>query len=465
MRKTFFAILMAVCAGIGLVLTAVLQIRWPAMTSAPDAATHPATAIALTALAVAMARTPFADRRSWQTAGLTICAGLIAVVWTGVGAIGPDPLADLFPVQGRMSIDTGFAIMLLALSTGLRYRAPRIGIACLIGLLGIVLNTILAMTYGVRHFGGQMAPLTLAALCSGTVCAIALHAVHPVVRIIMLTSQVGVRTRVMAAVGMCIPWLAGMFLYRVWGVPRQGVQIEAVLIAIIIATTILLSIASGFQHQIADDLRRAAKQRLAEQAVTDGLTGLRNRVGLTQILRRRMSELRANGKAACVVIFDLDHFKTINDTHGHYEGDRVLRNIARAVPPLLRQGDVLGRWGGEEFLLIADARQEEELKQMVERLCVAICDLSRQTADHCQTGPFNISRSLGVSALLNTDTSIERADLALSKAKDGGRNCVALDWPMTWLPDTSALGEMLRQLQALTLIIGRDTCAIQCVGV
>ncbi|MCF7700468.1 GGDEF domain-containing protein [Loktanella sp. M215] len=428
-RKSLFAMVMGACAVVGVALNVAMHGPWQPPQAASGAATHPATALALIALAVAMFRTPFADRGAPGATGLTAAAGLIAVAWTVLGAMGLDPLAMVLPVRGRMSVDTGGAIVLLSLAIGLRYRAPCTGIACLVGLLAIVLNTLLSMTFGVRHFGGLMAGMTLAALCSGAVCAIALHAVHPVVRIIMLTSQVGVRTRVMAAVGTCIPWLAGMFLYRIWGVPRQGFQIEAVVIAIVIATTILLSIASGFQHQIADEMRRSVEKRLAEQAVTDGLTGLRNRVGLMQILRRRMSELRTTGKAACVVIFDLDHFKTINDTHGHDEGDRVLRNVARALPPLLRQGDVLGRWGGEEFMLIADARQEEELKQLVERLRVAICDLSRQTAAHCQTGPFNISASFGVSALRETDTSFEqaikRADLALYKAKDGGRNCVA----------------------------------------
>jgi diguanylate cyclase (GGDEF)-like protein len=149
------------------------------------------------------------------------------------------------------------------------------------------------------------------------------------------------------------------------------------MITVILRSTIILAIVSGYQHQICQELRRAAERRLVEQAVTDGLTGLRNRAGITQVLRHRMAELKQSGHSAGIVMFDLDHFKRINDTHGHDEGDRFLVSLARCLEPLLG----LGRWGGEGFLL-SDLRQLEELTQLVERLRVAIYDLSRETGKH-----------------------------------------------------------------------------------
>ena len=153
------------------------------------------------------------------------------------------------------------------------------------------------------------------------------------------------------------------------------------MITVILRSTIILAIVSGYQHQICHELRRAAERRLVEQVVTDGLTGMRNRAGITQVLRHRMAELKQSGHSAGIVMFDLDHLKRINDTHGHDEGDRFLVSLARCLEPLLGQFDVLGRWGGEGFLL-SDLRQLEELTQLVERLRVAIYDLSRETGKH-----------------------------------------------------------------------------------
>ena len=394
------------------------------------AATHPLTAACLILLAVALFLLPRGWRFRKLACWLCFVAGAIAMTNMAVAALHAGTPRPVPLFRGSMSLDTSTAVVLLALSTGLYGRLHRPAMACLAGFLLIVLNSVTGLTFGVTYFGGQMAPLTLLSLCCAAVLAISINANQPLVRIILLTSEVGVRTRVMAAMGTFVPWAAGLFLYRVWGMPTTGFQMEAMMLSLIMGSTIIVAILSGYQHQVADELRIAAERRLAEQAVTDGLTGLRNRSGLTQTLRRRIAELKSTGRQTGIVMLDLDHFKQINDTHGHDEGDRVLVSVARCVEPLLRQGDIFGRWGGEEFMLIADMRQTEELAMLVERLRAAIHDLSRQTGRHCDTGSFNISASFGIADMRpgdrNYNDAVKRADLALYAAKTGGRNRVAL---------------------------------------
>lgn len=390
--------------------------------------THPATALCLSLLAIAVYLTPRIGEPDKIVPAVRVCSGSLALIHFTVASSGVDPLGEFLPIVGRMSLDTCVAIMLMSLAIRVRPRSPAPGLICLSAFLGIMMNCIIGLTFGVTYFGGQMAPLTLVSLCFGAVCALSLHADHGVVRVILLASEVGTRTRVMAAVGTLVPWAAGMFLYRYWGMPTDSFQIEAVMISIIIMTTVILAVMSGYQHQMADEMRSRAERRLAEQAVTDGLTGLANRAGLTQVMRRRMGELRRTNKPSGLVMFDLDHFKKINDTHGHDEGDRVLVSIGRALEPLLRKGDVLGRWGGEEFILVADIRHPDDLAKLVERLRVVIHALSSQTGVHCKTGAYLISASFGVSYMLPDDESyndaVKRADLALYDAKAKGRNRV-----------------------------------------
>lgn len=395
-----------------------------------DAATHPVTAICLCCLAVAL---HLGGRGARPTGSVRfLCAFACGTVllhhtltWLEVYPATPSQL-----FHGRVSVEATLAIVFLSLCTGLRGRMKTQGIVCLAAFLLIVMNCIIGATFGVTFVGGDLAALTLASVCFAALLAVSNNANHPFVRVLLLSSEVGVRARVMAMVGTLVPWATGMFLYRVWGMPKLEFPIVALMITVIIGTTIILAIFSGHQHQVGDELRQAAERRLVEQAVTDGLTGLRNRAGITQVLRRRMLDLKQSGRPVGIVMFDLDHFKRINDTHGHDEGDRVLVGVARCLEPLLRQGDVLGRWGGEEFMLIADLRQPEELTQLVERLRVAIHDLSRQLGNKSKTTPIRVSASFGVADMQATDASyndaVKRADMALYQAKAAGRNCVAI---------------------------------------
>jgi diguanylate cyclase (GGDEF)-like protein len=182
--------------------------------------------------------------------------------------------------------------------------------------------------------------------------------------------------------------------------------------------------AKQLQRQIDDHTRdlRAANQRLDELAGTDGLTGVYN--------RRRFLELAsserdmAGGRPVCMALFDLDHFKAINDTYGHLAGDAVIRTAIKVIKQHSRQGDLVGRYGGEEFVLCLPGTEPQQAMETGERICRA---LAATKVLHDER-TIAVTVSIGV-ALLQAGESIEqwlaRADKALYVAKDNGRNrCV-----------------------------------------
>ena len=163
-------------------------------------------------------------------------------------------------------------------------------------------------------------------------------------------------------------------------------------------------------------VERARMQTLAEH---DGLTGLYNRRASEDVLTNLVTAREASD---ALVLFDIDHFKRINDGHGHAVGDEVLRQVARRCEGLLRRDDVFARWGGEEFLLLVRIARGDGIQHVAETLRQAIAG-----------SPFDpvgtVTASFGV-ALFRQDDSLQdwlqRADEALYAAKRGGRNRVVV---------------------------------------
>lgn len=153
-------------------------------------------------------------------------------------------------------------------------------------------------------------------------------------------------------------------------------------------------------------------------AHTDHLTGVANRRELLSELQKETEKSMRYGRPLSVVLFDLDHFKDVNDAHGHDHGDLVLREVVRAVKPVLRAADRLGRWGGEEFIILAPEIDVREADRLAERLRAKIAD---RISDSSPT----VTASLGFAEYETGDTPetlIKRADQALYKAKILGRN-------------------------------------------
>lgn len=173
---------------------------------------------------------------------------------------------------------------------------------------------------------------------------------------------------------------------------------------------------------------RDREQRIRLLSETDNLTGLANR----HCLFANASAMLENREATlCVILTDLDRFKRINDVHGHAMGDQALIASAQALTTCLRSDDVVGRYGGEEFLILLANRSTEEALAVAERCRLAIAAVELKTADG-QALP--ITASFGVTQMSAgqepLDHAIQRADEALYQAKHNGRNrveCVLLN--------------------------------------
>lgn len=159
--------------------------------------------------------------------------------------------------------------------------------------------------------------------------------------------------------------------------------------------------------------------RLGQQAQTDELTGALNRRGLLQHLEAVHAGAASGQAGYALLMVDIDHFKTINDQHGHAEGDRVLKGVSASLRKALRADDHVGRWGGEEFCVLLPRTTLHDATLLAERI-------ARRVSDDGQRVPVTVS--IGVSVYTAGDTDLQavlrRADGALYEAKAAGRDRV-----------------------------------------
>lgn len=166
----------------------------------------------------------------------------------------------------------------------------------------------------------------------------------------------------------------------------------------------------------------AAVEQLNELVTHDSLTGLFNRKHMQELLERESARQAQTGKTFCVALIDLDHFKRVNDTHGHQVGDDVLCGFAKTAHARMRETDTIARWGGEEFLiLMPDTPTEVAAKVPMDRLHQHI-----ETMQPSASVPtLRVTFSAGLAAHAegqSTEETLARADRALYLAKDSGRN-------------------------------------------
>lgn len=166
------------------------------------------------------------------------------------------------------------------------------------------------------------------------------------------------------------------------------------------------------------------RRKLVQISNTDPLTGLRNRRFINEHEGSYVGDHARTGRSLTVAIIDLDHFKSINDTYGHSTGDEVLVAFASLAQGVLRHGDVIARWGGEEFIMIFPNTPQVKAVDALERLQSALASGITTTA-----GSVSVSFSAGVASFQGTEslqTIVHHADEALYRAKEGGRNRIEL---------------------------------------
>lgn len=206
-------------------------------------------------------------------------------------------------------------------------------------------------------------------------------------------------------------------------------NVDALTLAIAtLVPTIVAPLISHFMVGLLHDVENT-RALLHEAAIRDGLTHAYNR-------RFFMARLEVEGERAVrqaqplsVLMIDVDHFKAINDAHGHAAGDRVLAALANSLISTMRPYDLVARYGGEEFVALLPGVDLAQALQIAERVRVAIESMRVEARG---PEPLTVTASIGVSSLRSSDASatvtLDRADQAMYRAKHGGRNrCVSSD--------------------------------------
>ena len=200
----------------------------------------------------------------------------------------------------------------------------------------------------------------------------------------------------------------------------------------LLVTMITLAYLFGRERSVHDHVQSEKRLHLQElardldlQANTDTLTGLHNRLRFDQALADEMSRSLRYKTPLSLVLFDIDHFKRVNDTYGHQIGDKVLVILSKFLAGRLRNADLLARWGGEEFVILVPESTGHMAYLLAE-------NLRNATAQVVFDEVGEITCSFGVAQYLNSDTAetfVSRADAALYQAKSNGRNRVELAFP------------------------------------
>jgi len=352
------------------------------------------------------------QRRSealWSWAA-TMCAFAVSNVLYGFRGV----IGDFWSVVlGNGVLSLAFALMLLSLW---RFQGiqPRPLLMVLPVLLALGLYTLFIDAYRARVIvGGTLFPAQL-----GLVLQVLLNRRRPMPgrgRWMLVAGATVLGTiLLLRALGMLLGWLDA-------GDALDNYRWQAMLV--LVAMVAVLSFGLGFVYM---NLERA-ERRSFELAMRDVLTGLANRRAILDLLRSSVARARRQGQWLSVLMVDIDHFKAVNDNHGHQAGDAVLRQVAQTLASRLRAQDQIGRFGGEEFLVLLPDTQAEGARVLADALRQAV----QQTSTPWGGQQIVVTISIGVcghplSEHDGPESLIEAADRAMYQAKRLGRNRVEL---------------------------------------
>lgn len=241
----------------------------------------------------------------------------------------------------------------------------------------------------------------------------------PLISIIAFMIFPGRQSVVASVVGFLIPagtagWVWWGSDAATWPATTSTLLFNALVIHVVSVAALVL-----FSHSQAAFQRARAEARMMESAaLSDPLTGIANRRGIERALETQTAA--SVPRPWALILLDMDHFKMVNDERGHVFGDRVLQNVVNAIRPNLRGGDVIGRWGGDEFLVISPGAPAAEAEALAERLRQAVAGLPED-----DSGGVTISAGI---ALWNGEgglvEALRQVDAALYRSKQMGRNRV-----------------------------------------
>ena len=176
----------------------------------------------------------------------------------------------------------------------------------------------------------------------------------------------------------------------------------------------------------AEEEKKLLLNNLNHLSTTDGLTGLFNRRALTDILQHEIERAERYVSDLSLLLCDIDKFKSVNDTYGHAAGDKALQAVAESLKIALRKSDILGRYGGDEFMIILPETSLDGAKKLAEKIRGAVNEISLELPMHQR---ISLSVSVGVASccapMENIDTLVKLADTALYTSKHEGRNMVS----------------------------------------
>lgn len=229
--------------------------------------------------------------------------------------------------------------------------------------------------------------------------------------------------RFLGTVTLALSWIV---LFRVVGVLLNpfGLLANNPYQMVIFVAWYMLMLTTGFGFILM--AKEKADQQVLQMTITDPLTKILNRRGFEEVLQRSAAMAARKGQSFSLLLLDVDYFKSINDQYGHATGDGVLETIAHLCRDLLRQGDWVGRWGGDEFAVLLQDSDGQQAKVAAERILHAIRDYYRSRVD----SKVAVTISVGAASWCSGESYamlLARADRALYKAKEQGRNCVEFD--------------------------------------
>lgn len=350
-----------------------------------------------------------------------LCLFRCAEFFLGEGVVHLSALLDRFAPPGdtgapaRTGLNT--TIVALGLSIGFlaRFRAPALGLLMAILVPILPLISLIGYSFRLGGFYGDMALTTLLLFLPLSCAMLANYAHKRLLRPLIADTLLGRIARLQLLASLVLPLGLGVMVFGLPSNIHSGWT--AVYVGMMVWSICALVVLTARAHEATDHMRRKIERRLVTLSMRDALTGVVNRQGVADALP--MLDTASLG----VILLDLDFFKQVNDTYGHAVGDSILQQTGEVLRARMRPDDVVARWGGEEFLVLAPDMSTDHLPNLCE-------DLRKRVANLVEDTGVELTASVGATIMLGDSEGLEealaRADTGLYIAKSKGRNMVVV---------------------------------------